>query len=171
MFAVLALSLIEMQILMSVKQTRQALICTIFVSFRFVVRRIMRRKVCHKMQHRQAGSRHQLPQQLQLNWESSRCLPPLCLCHACHASLPSAGRQIADWQPGSLTEWRPVGLPDCLTGCLAAWRLNACREQTQQNFKFIQINSLSSQSVGVAHSTLCVCVCTPSNEQLNEWFN
>lgn len=67
MFAVLALSLIEMQILMSVKQTRQALICTIFVSFRFVASRIMRRKVCHKMQHRQAGSRHQLPQQLQLN--------------------------------------------------------------------------------------------------------
>lgn len=68
MFAVLALSLIEMQILMSVKQTRQALICTIFVSFRFVARRIMRRKVCHKMQRRQrrAGSRHQLPQQLQL---------------------------------------------------------------------------------------------------------
>lgn len=53
MFAVLALSLIEMQILMSVKQTRQALICTIFVSFRSVARRIMRRKVCHKMQHRQ----------------------------------------------------------------------------------------------------------------------
>lgn len=53
MFAVLALSLIEMQILMSVKQTRQALICTIFVSFRSVARRIMRRKVCHKMQRRQ----------------------------------------------------------------------------------------------------------------------
>jgi len=49
MFAILVLSLIEMQILMSVKQTPSANLH----NFRFVARRIMRHKVCHKMQCRQ----------------------------------------------------------------------------------------------------------------------
>lgn len=151
MFAVLALSLIEMQILMSVKQTRQALICTIFVSFRSVARRIMRRKVCHKMQHRQqAPAAAAVAAKLRVKSMPAPCnATTYTSLSACVTPATPLCRQLADkLQTGSQAAWQNEGLSDCLTSCLAAWRLNACREQTQQNFKFIQINSLSSPVCG-----------------------
>lgn len=157
---------------MSVKQTRQALICTIFVSFRFVARRIMRRKVCHKMQSRQAGRQRvgqqlpQLPQQLQLNWESSRCRHPLAA-----PLLYALPRLFAvSWQ----TNCRLAARQACRMGKrgdgVSAWRLNASRADSAE-FQ-IYSNQLVEQSVSGRGSAQCVCecVCVSAKQWATEWM-